>query len=169
MPGFDVVATGERLGGEPQHAHQEPELRKVGLDALLHGAVLLALVRPARLVHKLDLEGQAGQPAAIRALPLLVGPPKPVGTDHQHAVELENVLALELPRRGQVVAPADLAQHGAGQVLGGLEIVHERQLAPLEVRQLLAGLLGLLDDQRLLCHDRHVSALAAQALLAELP
>ena len=125
--------------------------------------------RPVRLVHKLDLEGQAGQPAAIRALPLLVGPPKPVGQDHQHAVELENVLALELPRRGQVVAPADLAQHGAGQVLGGLEIVHERQLAPLEVRQLLAGLLGL-DNQRLLCQDRHVSPLAAavegaQALL----
>ena len=116
-PGFDVVAAGKRLRGEPQHAHQEPELGKVGLDVLLHGAVLLALVWPVRLVHKLDLEGQAGQPATIRALPLLVGPPKPVGADHQHAVELEDVLALELPRRGQVVAPADPTQHGAGQGL----------------------------------------------------
>ena len=52
---------------------------------------------------------------------ILVGPPKPVGTDHQHAVELENVLALELPRRGQVVAPADLAQTAPDRSWVGLK------------------------------------------------
>ena len=40
-------------------------LRGPGLDVLLHGAVLHALVRPVWLVHKLDLVGLAGQPAAI--------------------------------------------------------------------------------------------------------